>query len=82
MSTTTIYPQRLWSEVKVGDVLPPIELLVEYSRIILNVASTWDYFPGHHNPDYARAQGQPNIYVSTIFFHGFVDRLITDWGGP
>lgn len=82
MSATAIYPQRLWSEVKVGDVLPPIELAVEYARIILNAASTWDYFPGHHNPEYARAQGQPDIYVSTIFFHGFIDRLLTDWGGP
>lgn len=82
MSATTIYPQRLWSDVKSGEALPPIELAVEYARIILNAASTWDYFPGHHNPEYARAQGQPDIYVSTIFFHGFIDRLITDWGGP
>ena len=82
MSAAATYPQRLWSEIKVGDSLPAIELLVEYSRIILNAASTWDYFPGHHNPDYARAQGQPDIYASTIFFHGFIDRLITDWGGP
>jgi len=82
MSAPAIYPQRLWSEVKAGDVLPGIELAVEYARIILNAASTWDYFPGHHNPEYARAQGQPDIYVSTIFFHGFIDRLITDWGGP
>lgn len=82
MNATAPYPQRLWSEVKAGDILPSIELPVEYARIILNAASTWDYFPGHHNPAYARAQGQPDIYASTIFFHGFIDRLITDWGGP
>lgn len=82
MSTAKDYPQRIWPEVNTGDVLPAIELLVEYSSIIHNAAATWDYFPGHHNPEYARAQGQPDIYVSTIFFHGFIDRLVTDWGGP
>jgi len=82
MNATAIYPQRLWSKVGVGDVLPPIEPAVEYSRISLNAAATWDYFPGHQNRGYARAQGQPNIYVSTIFFHGFIESLITDWGGP
>lgn len=82
MSNAIAYPQRLWPEVSVGDQLPPVELKVEYARIILNAASTWDYFPGHHNPEYARAQGQPDIYASTIFFHGFIDRLVTDWGGP
>lgn len=76
------YSQRLWESVFVGETLPPIELPVAYGRIILNAAATWDYFPGHHNPAYARAQGQPDIYVSTIFFHGFVDRLVTDWAGP
>lgn len=82
MKTTSKYRQRFWSEVRVGEVLPSVELGVEYSRIILNAASTWDYFPGHHNPEYAREQGHPDIYASTIFFHGFVDRLMTDWGGP
>lgn len=76
------YPQRLWSSVAIGEVLPPIDMPVAYSRIILNAAATWDYFPGHHNPEYARSQGQPDIYVSTILFHGLVDRLVTDWGGP
>lgn len=82
MTPVSSYAQKLWADVHQGQVLPPIELHVDYARIILNAASTWDYFPGHHNPSYARAQGQPDIYASTIFFHGFVDRLVTDWGGP
>ena len=76
------YPQKLWSEVREGETLPPMRFPIDYARIILNAAATWDYFPGHHNPAYARAQGQPNIYASTIFFHGLIDRFVTDWGGP
>lgn len=66
----------------VGDELPSISLDVSLQRVVLNAAATWDWFPGHHNPFYARSQGQRTIYLSTLFFHGFVDRLVTDWAGP
>lgn len=66
----------------VGDDLPEVRLDISYQRVVLNAAATWDWFPGHHNPFYARSQGQRTIYLSTIFFHGFVDRLVTDWAGP
>ena len=48
----------------------------------MNAASTWDWFPGHHDPEYARSQGQRTIYLSTLFFHGFIDRGLGDWAGP
>ncbi|MDT0496138.1 hypothetical protein RM530_01995 [Algiphilus sp. W345] len=76
------YVQKLWSDVHEDQPIAPMSFAVDYARIILNAASTWDFFPGHHNPDYARGQGQPDIYASTIFFHGLIDRYVTDWGGP
>jgi acyl dehydratase len=48
----------------------------------MNSAASWDYFPGHHDPEYARAQGLPTIYVNTLHFLGFIDRMATDWAGP
>ena len=68
--------------VEQGQDLPAIALEVPYRRVCLNAAATWDWFPGHHDPEYARRQGQRTIYLSTLFFHGFVDRLVTDWAGP
>lgn len=77
---------RPWStsvpSPRVGDELPALSLDVSYQRVVLNAAATWDWFPGHHNPFYARSQGQRTIYLSTLFFHGIVDRLVTDWAGP
>lgn len=69
-------------DVAAGDELPPISLAITHTRVCQNAAATWDWFPGHHDPDYARSQGQRTIYLSTLFFHGFVDRLVTDWAGP
>jgi acyl dehydratase len=62
--------------------LHEIRIHVDHRRVCHNAAATWDWFPGHHDPEYARAQGQPAIYVSTVFFQGLLDRLVTEWAGP
>jgi acyl dehydratase len=71
-----------FEDVDVGAELPAIELAVTYQRIVMNAGVTWDWFPGHHDPEYAREQGQETIYLSTQFFTGFADRCATEWGGP
>ncbi len=76
------YSQRRWEEVRAGDRLAHVEDPITYRRVIMNSAASWDYFPGHHDPEYARAQGLPTIYVNTLHVLGFVDRLATDWAGP
>ncbi|RLA39650.1 MAG: hypothetical protein DRR06_08935 [Gammaproteobacteria bacterium] len=55
---------------------------VPFERVILDAAATQDYFPGHHNPAYAKHQGQKNIYLNTMAIEGFIDRVATDWAGP
>jgi acyl dehydratase len=76
------YRQRWWDDVEEGEELPRIEDEITYRRVIMNPATTWDYFPGHHDPEYARSQGQPTIYINTMHFMGFIDRVATTWAGP
>ncbi len=64
-----------------GQTFGPIHMPVSFKKVILNVAATFDYFPGHHEPDYARNQGVRNIFLNTIFLQGFADRAATDWLG-
>ncbi|MCP9271181.1 hotdog family protein [Mycolicibacterium arenosum] len=71
-----------FDDVEVGDEITPVSIPITYKRICMNAASTWDWFPGHHNPEYAKSQGQQTIYLSTLFFHGFIDRGLCDWAGP
>ncbi len=71
-----------FDDVAVGDEITPVSIPVTYKRICMNAAATWDWFPGHHDPEYARSQGQQTIYLSTLFFHGFIDRGLSDWAGP
>lgn len=82
MITGVDYTQRCWDDVEPGDQLPHVEDPITFRRVIMTPAATWDYFPGHHDPAYARSQGQPTIYVNTMHFMGFIDKMATDWGGP
>ena len=71
-----------FGDVRSGDRLAPVTMPISYTRVCQNAAATFDWMPGHHDPAYARAQGQETIYLSTLFFTGFVDRCVTDWAGP
>lgn len=73
---------RFWNDISEGEVLPRVEMPVPFEKVILDAAATQDYFPGHHNPAYARHQGQKNIYLNTMAIEGFIDRVATDWAGP
>lgn len=64
-----------------GD-LPVVTMPVTVGRCVLDAATTRDFFPGHHDQAYARNQGARDVYLNTMFYHGFVDRVVTDWAGP
>lgn len=73
---------KYWNEINKGDVLTPFVLPIPFEKVILDAAATQDFFPGHHNPDYARGQGQKDIYLNTMAIEGIIDRVATDWTGP
>jgi acyl dehydratase len=74
-------PYMWWDAVVEGLSLPEVELPLSYAKVVAIPGATWDFFPGHHDPFYAREQGQETIYLSTMFFSGFLDRIVTDWAG-
>lgn len=65
-----------------GEPLPAIEMTVDASVAALNAGATRDYFPGHHDPAYAQAQGVSSTYLNTMCFHGLADRVAQTWSGP
>jgi acyl dehydratase len=73
----------VWADIVVPAELPDlVDDPMTYERVVMNPGATWDYFPGHFDPEYARAQGQPSIFVNTMHVAGFVDRAATEWSGP
>jgi acyl dehydratase len=71
-----------WGQVSVPTDLPEVRDEISYQRVVMNSGATWDYFPGHFDPNYAANQGHPGIFVNTMHLAGFADRIATDWAGP
>jgi acyl dehydratase len=78
----TTYPRMDWADVTVPNELPEVIDEISYQRVVMNAATTWDYFPGHYDPEYARKDGHPTIFVNTMHLAGFIDRVVTEWAGP
>ena len=71
-----------WHALTVPIELPEVVDEISYERVVMNASATWDYFPGHFDPEYAKRQGHPTIFINTMHLAGFVDRVATDWAGP
>jgi acyl dehydratase len=71
-----------WEQISIPFDLPEVRDEISYQRVVMNSGATWDYFPGHFDPDYAESQGHPTIFVNTMHLAGFADRIATDWAGP
>jgi len=66
----------------VGESAPPVVLKVSLATVLGAPVATWDFFPGHHDHDYARSQGQQDVYLSTMILNGFLDRVALEVTGP
>lgn len=69
---------RSWRE---GDTLSPISLPLTLRRSVQAVGATRDYYPVHHDVDFARASGADGIFFNTMFLQGFVGRVACEWFG-
>jgi acyl dehydratase len=64
-----------------GEELPPFALRVTATRIVAGAIASRDFMPVHHDRDYARAQGAPDIFMNILTTNGWVSRYATDWAG-
>jgi len=68
-------------EWKAGDALEPISLELTLRRAIQAVAGTRDYYPFHHDEQFAKENGAEGIFFNTMFLQGFVGRAAAEWFG-
>ena len=76
--TTTRTPPT----IREGDELPAFELPVTSTVIVAGAIASRDFMPVHHDPDYARAQGAPHMFMNILTTNGYVARFVSDWAGP
>ena len=69
-------------KVSIGDELPVFVLPVTTTVIVSGAIASRDFMPAHHDPDFARAQGAPHMFMNILTTNGYVARFVTDWAGP
>jgi acyl dehydratase len=65
-----------------GEKLPPFDLNVTSTRIVAGAIASRDFMPVHHDAEYARSQGAPDMFMNILTTNGYVSRYVTDWAGP
>ena len=70
-----------WEDVSEGQEIPSYELAVTPTLIADQVSGSQDYNLMHHDGDFAKSQGAPDMYLNTGFIEAMLSRLITDWMG-
>jgi acyl dehydratase len=69
-------------DVALGDELPAFELPVTSTVIVAGAIASRDFMPAHHDAEFARAQGAPDMFMNILTTNGYVSRFVTDWAGP
>ena len=74
--------RRSSAELAVGDELPPFELPVTSTVIVAGAIASRDFMPAHHDAEFAKGHGAPDMFMNIMTTNGYVARFITDWAGP
>lgn len=81
VTTATAIVQRYWEDIAEGDELPGFALRLTETKFAEQVSGSQDFYPVHHDRDFARAGGHPDIFVNTGFTRAALSRLLTDFAG-
>ena len=50
--------------------------------IVAGAIASRDFMPVHHDPEFAKKQGSPNMFMNILTTNGLCVRFLTDWAGP
>jgi len=70
------------SDIAVGDEVTPFELPVTSTVIVAGAIASRDFMPAHHDAEYAKSQGAPDLFMNILTTNGYVARFVSDWAGP
>ena len=70
-------------QVAVGDELPPLNVPVTATTVVIGALASRDWRPMHHDRDFAiNRNGVKDIFINTPNNAAWFERYITDWTGP
>jgi acyl dehydratase len=71
-----------FESVHLGEVLPPLTVVVSASVIVAGATASGDFEVVHHDVKGAQARGTPDIFMNILTSNGYVQRFLNDWLAP
>jgi acyl dehydratase len=73
--------QRYFEEVTSGEDIPTMSFPITVYRLVMEAGANRDFNSIHHNTEYARSTGAPDMYANTLFLLGMWERAVREWIG-
>jgi len=73
---------RTVGDVRVGEEIGTVAFPLPVYRLVMEAGANRDFNSIHHNTEYARSTGAPEMYANTLFLMGMWERAVRDWMGP
>lgn len=73
--------QRYWEDVHEGEELPSLEFPLSVYRLVMAASGNQDFNSIHHNSEFAKATGAPEMYANNIFLQGMWERTVREYIG-
>jgi acyl dehydratase len=67
--------------LRAGAVLPDTRIAVTPTLIVAGAMATRDVYPVHHDRDFARSHGNPDIVMNILTTNGLLSRVVGEWSG-
>lgn len=71
-----------WRGINSGDEVTPMDVAVTATVIVAGAIASRDFMPVHHDPEFAKQQGSPNMFMNILTTNGLCTKFLTDWAGP
>jgi acyl dehydratase len=73
--------QRCWEDLSAGQAVPAVRFPLSVYRLVVAAGANRDFNSIHHNSDWARASGAPDMYANVLFLQGMWERCVREFIG-
>ena len=73
--------QLHWDDVPIGQELEPVAFPITVYRLVMTAGANRDFNAIHHNSDYAKRTGAPDMYANVLFLQGMWERTVRNFIG-
>jgi acyl dehydratase len=73
--------QLCFEDVVEGTPLPPLVKETYYMQLVEYASASRDFYIIHHDRDYAKSVGLPDVIIQGSLKAAFLGQLVTDWMG-